>query len=84
MTWIVIVVLIGDKKVKGGIFLSFFSVFLFMVIGTKKDERIKKVVLTKTVKLIEKVSVKSSKDPSKLGFYETPIPEILKNRKQNS
>ena len=47
-------------------------------------EEIKKVVLTKTVKLIEKVAVKSSKDPSKLGFYETPIPEILKNRKQNS
>ena len=39
MIWIVIVVLIGDKKVKGGIFLSFFSVFLFMIIGTKKDER---------------------------------------------
>ena len=47
-------------------------------------EEIKKVVLTKTVKLIEKVAVKSSKDQSKLGFYETPIPEILKNRKQNS
>lgn len=39
MIWIVIVVLIGDKKVKGGILLSFFSVFLFMVIGIKKDER---------------------------------------------
>ena len=48
-------------------------------------EEIKKVVLTKTVKLIEKVAVKSSKDPSRWGFYETPIPEKLKNRtKHNS
>lgn len=29
MIWIVIVVLIGDKKVKGGILLSFFGIFIY-------------------------------------------------------
>ena len=39
MIWIVIVVLIGDKKVKGGILLSFFAVFLFTIIDKIKNER---------------------------------------------
>ena len=39
----------------------------------------------KTITLVERVAFKSSKDPSRWGFYETPIPEKLKNRtKHNS
>ena len=47
--------------------------------------RIKKVILKRTITLVERVAFKSSKDPSRWGFYETPIPEKLKNRtKHNS
>ncbi|MCB6507480.1 MULTISPECIES: cyclic lactone autoinducer peptide [Dorea] len=48
-------------------------------------EKIKKVILKRTITLVERVAFKSSKDPSRWGFYETPIPEKLKNRtKHNS
>lgn len=47
-------------------------------------KKVKKVVLEKTVILIKRVALKASEYPSSYGFYEIPIPEELKNRKQNS
>ena len=81
-----LVLLLEDKRIKGGILLSFFAVFLFTIIDKIKNERKdKKVILKRTITLVERVAFKSSKDSLRWGFYETPIPEKLKNRtKHNS
>lgn len=39
LTWIMLVLLLEDKRIKGGILLSFFAVFLFTIIDKIKNER---------------------------------------------
>lgn len=84
--WIIVVLGVSDKKMKGGIFLSFVTIFVFMIIGKIENEKkVGKVVLERTVILIKWVALKTSEYPSSYGFYEIPVPEKLKNRtKQNS
>ena len=37
--WIIVVFVMRDKKTKGGIFLSFMTIFVFMIIGKIENEK---------------------------------------------
>ena len=83
--WIIVVFVMRDKKTKGGIFLSFMTIFVFMIIGKIENEKkSQKSSIRKDSYIDKRVALKASEYPSSYGFYEIPIPEELKNRKQNS